>query len=74
MEQILAKFNSKKEASSKLTRVGAYIFTVGQYGPYMYKEGLKKKVFVSVSPNIDPKKLSEAEAAALYKIKKPKSK
>ena len=72
METILAKFMVKKESASKLTRVGPYIFTVGQYGPYMYKD-LKKKKFVSVAPHIDPKKLTEKEAEALYKLK-PKSK
>jgi len=68
MEKILAKFTAKKESAPKLTRVGPYIFTVGQYGPYMYKD-LKKKVFVSVPATIDPKKLSLTEAEALYKLK-----
>jgi DNA topoisomerase-1 len=68
METILAKFTVKKESASKLTRVGPYIFTVGQYGPYMYKD-LKKKNFVSVPSTIDPKRLSVAEADALYKLK-----
>lgn len=71
METIIAKFNAKKESSSKLTRVGPYIFTVGQYGPYMYKENVKKKTFVSVPVTIDPKRLTEKEAEALYKMKKP---
>ena len=52
-------------------RVGPYIFKIGQYGPYMYKESLKKKVFVSIPATINPKTLTEAEAAALYKTKKP---
>jgi DNA topoisomerase I len=69
METILAKFNAKKESASKLTRVGPYIFTVGQYGPYMYKENVKKKNFVSVPATIDPKRLTLAEAEALYKSK-----
>ena len=72
METILAKFTAKKESSSKLTRVGPYIFTVGQYGPYMYKD-VKKKKFVSVPATIDPKRLSLTEADALYKLK-PKAK
>ena len=73
MEIILAKFTAKKESASKLTRVGPYIFTVGQYGPYMYKENVKKKNFVSVPATIDPKRLTEKEAEALYKLK-PKAK
>lgn len=72
METILAKFTAKKESSSKLTRVGPYIFTVGQYGPYMYKENVKKKIFVSVPATIDPKRLTEKEADALYKLKQKK--
>ena len=71
METIITKFNIKKESASKLTRVGPYIFTVGQYGPYMYKENVKKKNFVSVPATIDPKRLTLAEAEALYKTKKP---
>jgi topoisomerase IA-like protein len=67
METILAKFTAKKESAAKVTRVGPYIFTVGQYGPYMYKENVKKKKFVSVPATIDPKRLSIAEADALYK-------
>lgn len=70
IEAIIAKFSAKKESASKLTRVGHYIFTVGQYGPYMYKENVKKKNFVSIPANIDPKKLSITEADALYKMKK----
>lgn len=73
METILAKFTAKKESASKLTRVGPYIFTVGQYGPYMYKENVKKKIFVSVPATIDPKRLTQTEADALYKLK-PKAK
>jgi DNA topoisomerase-1 len=69
METILAKFTAKKESAAKLTRVGPYIFTVGQYGPYMYKENVKKKKFVSVPATIDPKRLSLGEAEALYKVK-----
>jgi topoisomerase IA-like protein len=72
LDMIISKFNLKKEAASKLTRVGPYIFTVGQYGPYMYKENVKKKNFVSVPATIDPKKLTEKEAEALYKLKPKK--
>lgn len=72
METILAKFTAKKESASKVTRVGPYIFTVGQYGPYMYKENVKKKIFVSVPATIDPKRLTQTEADVLYK--KPKAK
>ena len=72
METIIAKFTAKKESASKLTRVGPYIFTVGQYGPYMYKENVKKKKFVSVPATIDPKRLTLTEAEALYKMKPKK--
>lgn len=71
LEVILEKFNVKKKGAESLMRVGPYIFKVGQYGPYMYKESLKKKVFVSVPATINPKTLTEAEATALYVAKKP---
>lgn len=71
IEAILQKFNEKKKSAASVLRVGPYIFKVGQYGPYMYKDGLKKKVFVSIPANINPKALSESEATALYKTKKP---
>ena len=72
LEVIIGKFNTKKETSSKMTTVGPYIFTIGQYGPYMYKHGLKKKIFVSVPPTINPKTLTVEEATALYNVKKQK--
>ena len=71
LETIVQKFADKKKSSESLMRVGPYIFKVGQYGPYMYKESLKKKVFVSVPATVNPKTLTEAEANALYTAKKP---
>jgi DNA topoisomerase-1 len=71
LDTIVEKFNIKKKGTESLMRVGPYIFKVGQYGPYMYKESLKKKVFVSIPTTINPKTLTEAEAAALYSVKKP---
>ncbi len=71
LEAILEKFDTKKKATESMMRVGPYIFKVGQYGPYMYKESLKKKVFVSIPATINPKTLTEAEANALYATKKP---
>jgi DNA topoisomerase-1 len=71
LEMITEKLNAKKKSTESLMRVGPYIFKVGQYGPYMYKESLKKKMFVSVPATINPKTLTEAEAAALYSAKKP---
>ena len=71
LETIVQKFADKKKSSESQMRVGPYIFKVGQYGPYMYKESLKKKVFVSIPATVNPKTLTEAEANALYKTKKP---
>jgi DNA topoisomerase-1 len=70
LEIILSKFNTKKQSAAKMTTVGPYVFTVGQYGPYMYKQSVKKKVFVPVPLTINPKNLTIEEATALYKIKK----
>jgi topoisomerase IA-like protein len=47
--------------------VGGYVFARGQYGPYMYKDGLKTKNFVGIPDTIDPTTLSLADAEALYK-------
>ena len=66
MEQILVKFTSAAAANENKISVGAYKFAIGKYGPYMYKD-IVKKIFVSIPSTIDPKKLTEAEAAALYK-------
>ena len=71
VEAIVQKFDAKKKGNASVMRVGPYIFKVGQYGPYMYKESLKKKVFVSVPSTINPRTLTEAEATALYAAKKP---
>ena len=63
-ETLRAKFAAK--ASVAETKVGPFVFRVGQYGPYMYKD-LKTKKFVSVPASIDPKKLTIREADELYK-------
>jgi len=54
-------------------RVGEFAFAVGQYGPYMYKVGLKKKNFVSIPAGIDISKLTVDGAKELYSAgKKPR--
>jgi DNA topoisomerase I len=65
-EQITVKFTEASSANEKKVTLGPYRFAVGKYGPYMYKD-LVKKVFVSIPASIDVKKLTEAEAGALYK-------
>ena len=67
LEKIVEKFKMKKETTSNNHRVGGYVFSVGQYGPYMYKEGLKTKNFLSIPDSIDPKTLTLAQAEDLYK-------
>jgi len=65
IEQIYEKF--KVRSTTNQTRIGTFIFAVGQYGPYMYKDSQAKKKFVSIPSSINPKNLTEAEASALYK-------
>lgn len=65
LEQIYAKLRIKKENAP--TAVGGYRFAVGPYGPYMWKDGLKTKVFVGIPSTVDPTTLTLAEAEALYK-------
>ena len=74
LEIILGKFNTKKQSAAKMTTVGPYVFTIGQYGPYMYKQSVKKKIFVPVPLTINPKNLTVEEATALYNTKKQKGK
>ena len=65
LEQITEKFKSRK-VSAPAYKLGPYQFAVGQYGPYMFKEGLKTRKFVSLPKDIDVRKLTGAEADALY--------
>lgn len=74
MEEIIAAFALKEKSASSVVRVGPFIFKVGPYGPYMYKDGVKKKVFVSIPATINPKTLTEKEALALYTAKNSKKK
>jgi DNA topoisomerase-1 len=64
IEEIIEKLKAAKKVSN--VRVGQYIFAVGKYGPYMYKDIVKKK-FVSIPSTINTKTITEVEAAALYK-------
>jgi DNA topoisomerase-1 len=67
LDKIYEKLRQKQQSANNQTRVGEYIFSKGQYGPYMYKSSLKTKVFVSVPTTIDPTTLTVAEAEELYK-------
>lgn len=66
LETVIKKIQEKKELTSN-TRVGNYIFAVGQYGPYMYKETLKTRQFISIPSSINTSKLTPDEADNLYK-------
>lgn len=67
LAQVIAKFQGRKDTDSKVYKFGPYTFSEGQYGPYMVKNDLKQKIFVSIPSTIDPKKLTAAEADKLYK-------
>jgi topoisomerase IA-like protein len=66
-EKIFEKLRQKSQTASENHSVGGYRFAKGQYGPYMYKEGLKQKVFLSLPADVDPKTLTLAQAEELYK-------
>lgn len=69
LEQIIEKFSSRSQnptVPSTAHKVGPYIFSKGQYGPYMYKD-LKTRKFVSIPITLDVKKLTVAQADAIYK-------
>lgn len=67
LDKIYEKLRQRQEQQNNNTRIGEFIFSKGQYGPYMYKSSLKTKVFVSVPSTIDPTTLTVAEAEELYK-------
>ncbi len=53
-----------------LKQLGPYVFREGKDGKsrYMYKDGLKDRQFVSVPESLDLEKITEKEAANVYKI------
>jgi len=57
------KGRSAVAASQKV--VGDFVFATGQYGPYMYKKSVQKKIFVSI-PGVDVATLTPASAKELY--------
>lgn len=65
-ETIEVKLRAKAETEALKVKVGMYTFAKGPYGTYMYKTDLQKKEFVTVPQGIDPKKLTETEATAVY--------
>jgi DNA topoisomerase-1 len=69
LESICAKLKEREELAPTSLTKGLYTFSVGQYGPYMYKTKSKGKgrIFVSIPSTIDVKSLSVEEADAIYK-------
>ena len=65
-ETIEPKLRAKAEAEAAKVVIGSYTFAKGPYGTYMYKTDLQKKEFLTVPQGIDPKKLTETEATAVY--------
>ena len=64
---IQEKLKARQQTASNTVAVGGYRFAVGQYGPYMWKEGLKTKNFVSIPSSTKPSELTLAQAEELYK-------
>ena len=67
LQQIYDKLRERTTSKKSVTSVGGYRFATGQYGPYMYKEGLKTKNFVSIPLGTDISSLTLAQAEELYK-------
>lgn len=65
-DTIEVKLRAKAAADATKLSVGSYTFANGAYGLYMYKTDLKVKEFITVPQGIDPKKLTETEATAVY--------
>ena len=53
-----------------LKTIGPYVFREGKSGlsRYMYKDGLKDRKFVTIPESLDLEKITEKEAANVYKI------
>jgi hypothetical protein len=53
-----------------LKTIGSYVFREGKDGMsrYMYKDGMKDRKFVSIPLGLDLEKITEKEAANVYKI------
>jgi DNA topoisomerase-1 len=53
-----------------LKTIGSYVFREGKSGMsrYMYKDGLKDRKFVTIPESLDLEKITEKEAANVYKI------
>ena len=64
--ETIDKTVERLEKKGTAKKVGEFVFAVGQYGPYMYKADVKKKIFVSIPQGIDASKLSAAAAKDLY--------
>jgi len=64
--ETIDKTVERLEKKGTAKKVGEFVFAVGQYGPYMYKTDVKKKIFVSIPAEIDVSKLSAAAAKDLY--------
>ena len=64
--ETIDKTVERLEAKGSVQKVGEFTFSKGQYGPYMYKADLKKKVFVSIPEGIDVGRLSPQAAKELY--------
>jgi DNA topoisomerase-1 len=67
LAQIVNKIRERNSKESEKYEFGPYVFSKGQYGPFMYKKDLKTKVFVGIPAELDIRKLTAAEADALYK-------
>jgi topoisomerase IA-like protein len=61
-----SSISSGEGGTGLIATIGKFVFKNGPYGPYMYNSSLKTKVFVPAK-NIDPTKMTEAEAAEFYK-------
>ena len=64
--ETIDKTVERLEAKGSVQKVGEFAFSRGQYGPYMYKADLKKKVFISIPEGIDLARLSPQGAKDLY--------
>jgi hypothetical protein len=66
----LASKPATETAVGILKQIGSYVFRKGKDGMsrYMYKDGMKDRKFVSIPESLDLDKISEKEAANVYKI------
>jgi DNA topoisomerase-1 len=66
IDKTVERLKAKAAGAGTQKIVGEFVFATGQYGPYMYKKSIQKKVFVSIPTDVNVSTLSPVAAKELY--------